>query len=93
MQNRTIPPAINVRKLNPKIDWANASVYVPLAPEPWPAPPDGLARSAGVNAFGIGGLNMHVVLEEFTEASRRLVRVPSPSPGALSVAAVEPART
>jgi acyl transferase domain-containing protein len=78
MQNRIIPPAINIRRLNPKIDWASASVYIPQAPAPWPAPADRRPRAAGVNAFGIGGLNMHVALEEFTEAAKTLVPVMQP---------------
>jgi acyl transferase domain-containing protein/NADP-dependent 3-hydroxy acid dehydrogenase YdfG len=72
MQHEMIPPAINVRELNPNIDWANAPVYVPTAAVAWPKHADGSARRAGVNAFGIGGLNMHCVLDEFTEASRAL---------------------
>ena len=73
IQNATIPPAINIKKLNPKIDWDNVPLYVPTAATPWPAPADGKPRCAGVNAFGIGGLNMHVVVEEFNESSKRLV--------------------
>ena len=78
MQHGTFPPAINVRTLNPKIEWDQSPVYVPTAPSPWPAPADGGPRRAGVNAFGIGGLNMHVVLDEFTESARRLV-APAPA--------------
>jgi acyl transferase domain-containing protein/short-subunit dehydrogenase len=73
MQNEIIPPAINIRELNTNIDWANAPVYVPTTAVAWPKHADGSARRAGVNAFGIGGLNMHCVLDEFTEASRALV--------------------
>ena len=54
------------------IDWANAPVYVPTTAVAWPKHADGTAQRAGVNAFGIGGLNMHCVLDEFTEASRAL---------------------
>ncbi len=73
MQHRMIPPAINIRKLNTNIDWDNAPVFVPTEPSPWPAPENGQPRRAGVNAFGIGGLNMHVVLDEYTESARLLL--------------------
>jgi acyl transferase domain-containing protein/NAD(P)-dependent dehydrogenase (short-subunit alcohol dehydrogenase family) len=73
LRNGTIPPAASVSQLNPKIDWQNVPVYVPLKPQPWPPHADGRPRRAGVNAFGIGGLNMHVIVEEFNESSRRLV--------------------
>jgi len=89
LQHRTIPPAANVTNLNPKIDWARAPVYVPLAPEPWPEPLPGKPRRAGVNAFGIGGLNMHVVVDEFTEDSKRLVRVPVAAPSAQTPAGTD----
>ncbi|QEG35090.1 type I polyketide synthase [Bythopirellula goksoeyrii] len=72
MRAGVIPPAINIQHLNPKIDWETAPIYVPTAAAPWSAPADGSPRLAGINAFGIGGLNMHVAIEEFTEASRKL---------------------
>ena len=71
MQHRTIPPAINISQLNPKIDWKSAPYYVPTSPAAWEAPAAGQPRRAAVNAFGIGGLNMHVVLDEFAESARR----------------------
>ena len=70
LQHRTFVPAVNVRELNPKIDWENAPFFIPRETMPWPEQPDGTPRRAAVNAFGIGGLNMHVVLEEFTEQRR-----------------------
>jgi len=81
MHHGMIPPAINITELNPKIDWANVPVYVPREPTPWPAPADGKPRRAGVNAFGIGGLNMHVVLDQYTEAARQLVHAPDRTAG------------
>ncbi len=71
MQHRTIPPAINVATLNPKVNWQTAPYYVPRAAVPWEAPADGGPRRAAVNAFGIGGLNMHVVVDEFNETYHR----------------------
>jgi acyl transferase domain-containing protein/NAD(P)-dependent dehydrogenase (short-subunit alcohol dehydrogenase family) len=73
MHHGIVPPAINIQQLNSKIDWDNQPVYVPRQPTPWPAPADGKPRRAGVNAFGIGGLNMHVVLDQYTESARQLV--------------------
>ncbi|MCG8587652.1 MAG: SDR family NAD(P)-dependent oxidoreductase, partial [Pirellulales bacterium] len=70
MQNKTVPPAINVNRLNPKIPWDDVPVYVPMEATRWDPPADGQPRRAGVNAFGIGGLNMHIVLEQFDESTR-----------------------
>ncbi|PAY17920.1 hypothetical protein CKO51_18050 [Rhodopirellula sp. SM50] len=65
MRHQTIAPAVNVRQLNRSIDWGSLPFYVPMQAEHWPEPADGMPRRAAVNAFGIGGLNVHVVLEEF----------------------------
>ncbi len=80
IQHQTIPPAINIRTLNPKIDWQSAPYYVPTTPTAWETPAGGQPRRAAVNAFGIGGLNMHVVLDEFTESARALVKKKSSTP-------------
>lgn len=66
LERETIPPVINVEKLNPKIDWDEAPLCVPTEAIAWPKPAAGKPRRAGVNAFGIGGLNVHVVLESPT---------------------------
>ena len=47
MQHGVIPPAINVRNLNPKIDWDNVPVYVPLAPAPGPPRQTGVRAAPG----------------------------------------------
>jgi len=69
LQHRIIPPAINVKTPNPKVPWESIPFYTPCRAECWPLPEDGRPRRAGVNAFGLGGLNMHVVVDEF-DASR-----------------------
>ncbi|MEU6083786.1 beta-ketoacyl synthase N-terminal-like domain-containing protein [Streptomyces sp. NPDC047108] len=46
---------------------------------PWETGPGAPVRRAGVNAFGFGGINAHVVLEEApTAASRRPAGAPAP---------------
>lgn len=81
MQNRTFAPAANIQSLNSKINWEQAPIYVPLKSAPWPKQPNGLPRRAAVNAFGIGGLNVHLVLEEFTEDRRDELRTEYATPG------------
>ena len=67
MQNGIVPPAINCHRLNPEIDWQRAPFFVPTRELAWPAGANGHPRRAGVNSFGIGGLNVHVVLDEFPQ--------------------------
>ncbi len=71
MRHQTVPPAVNCRHLNPEIDWNRAPFFVPTSELAWPSPAGGLARRAAINSFGIGGLNVHVVLDEFPEESPR----------------------
>ncbi len=71
LRHRLFPPAINVNSLNRNFDWDSAPVAIPRQLGPWPAQEDGSPRRAGINAFGLGGLNMHVVLDEFLPAVNR----------------------
>jgi len=82
MQRQTYPAAINIRSLNNKIDWQKAPYFIPQQNAHWDAPAPGQPRRAAVNAFGIGGLNMHVVLDEFTESAKQLVATPPARPDA-----------
>ena len=63
MNNRQIPPSINMSEPNPGVDWATSPFYVNTELRDWPAHP-GRPRRAGVSSFGIGGTNAHLVLEE-----------------------------
>ncbi|APC40563.1 type I polyketide synthase [Clostridium estertheticum] len=66
LENKTIPYTINYNKLNtnPNIDFDNSPFYVASEkPIEWKCNNLNPLR-AGVNAFGFGGTNVHVVLEE-----------------------------
>ncbi|MCA9039522.1 MAG: polyketide synthase dehydratase domain-containing protein [Planctomycetaceae bacterium] len=65
IQNKTLPPAINCQTVSPKTDWDSIPFVVQQQAEPWSEQPDGSPRMAGVDAFGIGGVNTHVVVEEY----------------------------
>ena len=75
LQHGVVPPLAGCRRLNPQIDWEKAPLFAPTTALEWPAPADGLPRRAGVNAFGIGGMNVHVVLDEFRPDRPRAARV------------------
>ncbi|UED87322.1 non-ribosomal peptide synthetase/type I polyketide synthase [Streptomyces profundus] len=62
LKHGVIPPQINLRTVNPRITADGPPFRIPLEATPWP-PHRGPAR-AGVNAFGFGGTNAHVLLEE-----------------------------
>jgi amino acid adenylation domain-containing protein len=61
LSRATLPPLAQFETPNPNIDFANSPFYVNRELTPWQS--DG-PRRAGVSAFGVGGVNAHVVLEE-----------------------------
>ncbi|WP_406369678.1 acyltransferase domain-containing protein [Streptomyces sp. NBC_00647] len=58
----TIPPAVNCPEPNPEIDWSSTPFFVNTGTRTWLA--EGGPRRAGVSAFGIGGTNAHVIVEQ-----------------------------
>ncbi|MBO9533988.1 MAG: acyltransferase domain-containing protein [Solirubrobacteraceae bacterium] len=64
-----IPPSLNFSEPNPHIKFDENHLSVVTEPTEWPRY-SGVAR-AGVSAFGFGGTNAHVVLEESTDRNRR----------------------
>ena len=56
-----IPPSLHFENPNPKIDFANSPFYVPTQLTKWTCPGP---RRAAISAFGIGGTNTEVIIEE-----------------------------
>ena len=56
------PPTLNFKAPNPKFDLENSPFFVNANRKKWNA--DGQPRRAGVSAFGVGGTNAHVILEQ-----------------------------
>ncbi len=61
LRAKTLPGLLHFESLNPNIESAGSPFRFSGETSPWPA--DG-PRRAGVSAFGVGGVNAHVVLEE-----------------------------
>ncbi|GAB4194989.1 MAG: hypothetical protein OHK0022_11410 [Roseiflexaceae bacterium] len=62
LHHRQLPPHLNFEQTSPDIDLAASPFFVNTELRPWPTGP--APRRAGVNSFGLGGTNAHVVLEE-----------------------------
>jgi len=62
MENRIIPPNIHFKKPNPNIPFDELNLEVPVEPIIWDNEKNGSVYG-GVNNFGFGGANVHVVLE------------------------------
>ncbi|MFI9273249.1 type I polyketide synthase [Kitasatospora sp. NPDC052896] len=62
LEHQAIPPNLHFENPNPLIDFTTSPFYVPTTLTPWPH--TGSPRRAAVSAFGVGGTNAHVILEE-----------------------------
>ncbi|WP_428243749.1 SDR family NAD(P)-dependent oxidoreductase [Gynuella sp.] len=73
VKNGALPASLNYQRLNPNIRLSgDTPFYVVQHSQSWPLPPSNQAaqpRRAGVSAFGFGGANAHVVLEQFADSS------------------------
>ncbi len=61
LRDRVLPPTLHFTTPNPHIDFAASPFFVNARGAPWTSD---APRLAGVSAFGVGGTNAHVVLEE-----------------------------
>jgi len=64
LHEKVLPPSINFERPNPNVDFSRSPFFVNTTLRPWECS-NGRARCAGVSAFGFGGTNFHVVLEEY----------------------------
>jgi len=62
LKHGKIPPSLNFRNPNPKIDFAASPFFVNTQCRDWPAGDH--PRRAAVNSLGLGGTNAFVVLEQ-----------------------------
>jgi acyl transferase domain-containing protein len=62
LQHELIPPLLNFQSPNPKINFAESPFYPVTQATEWKRGDQ--PRRAGVSAFGVGGTNAHVIVEE-----------------------------
>src|SRR5450432_3096891 len=62
LKHGKIPPSLHFRTPSPHIDFEKLKLRVPTVLEPFPNGTE--ERIAGVNSFGFGGANAHVILAE-----------------------------
>jgi len=96
LHNAQLPPSIHFNSPNPAIDFANSPFFVNTSLRSWERSAT-QRRHAGVSSFGIGGTNIHMILEDRPPEtntapgrSRQLLLLSARTPAALtrSVAAL-----
>ncbi len=64
LNQKELPPSINFDRPNPHFDFSSAPFYINTELKPWEVK-QGEVRRAAVSAFGFGGTNFHIVMEEY----------------------------
>lgn len=65
IENKQLPASLHYRTPNPEADFAGTSLFVNAGLRDWEASQSTRARRGAVNSFGIGGTNVHVIVEEY----------------------------
>ncbi|CAF0931479.1 unnamed protein product [Adineta steineri] len=65
MHHRTIPPNMHFTSLNPNIEAQRYNLHVVQHSVPFPLGNDIDSIAMGINSFGIGGNNVHAIVEEY----------------------------
>jgi amino acid adenylation domain-containing protein len=62
MKHRQIPPSLNYKNPNPEIDFEHSPFFVNTQLREWET--NGEPLRAGLSSFGVGGTNVHLILEQ-----------------------------
>lgn len=82
LQNELIPPSLNFTQPNPRIGLGSSPFYVAAQPVEWKR--GETPRRAGISSFGLGGTNVHILIEE---APPRAASAPATGPQLLVLSA------
>ena len=85
VHHRQIPPSLNFETPNPHIDFTASNLRVVTKLEPWPEPKK--PAVGGASAFGWGGTNCHVVVEEANRGAANLLPLSADNSGILKAKA------
>jgi acyl transferase domain-containing protein len=67
LEHSVIPANLHIQTLNPHIRFGNTPLFIPTKACPWIS--RNSPRLAGISSFGIGGTNVHIIIEEFPKAA------------------------
>ncbi|NBU09302.1 MAG: type I polyketide synthase, partial [Proteobacteria bacterium] len=71
LRHNTLPPVANFQKASDKIPLDQSPFRALTKSQPWEKRPDGRPRRAAINGFGFGGINAHVLIEEWCGQEER----------------------
>lgn len=62
LQHEALPPSLHLHEPNPQVPWSRLALQVPTTLTPWPK--GERPRTAGISAFGLSGINAHLIVQE-----------------------------
>jgi acyl transferase domain-containing protein/aryl carrier-like protein len=65
LRHRTFAPTLHADPVNPNLDLARTRFALQHSPAPWHSD---VPRRAGISSFGAGGVNAHVIVEEYPQS-------------------------
>lgn len=77
LHHKVLPPTLNVQKPAEALEIENTHFYINSETRPWFRRSSEDTRKAAVSAFGFGGTNFHIVLEEYVSDSQPYQRLQS----------------
>lgn len=82
LRHNTLPPVANFKQASSQIPLAESPFRALTESRPWPKRSDGRPRRAALNGFGFGGINAHVLIEEWTGKPEAVASKTRTVPGA-----------
>jgi acyl transferase domain-containing protein/3-hydroxymyristoyl/3-hydroxydecanoyl-(acyl carrier protein) dehydratase len=70
LHHKTLPPSLNFKQPPASSPLIDSPFRVQVDAAPWPRRTGGTPRRAAVSAFGFGGINAHVLVEEWLDDSK-----------------------
>jgi acyl transferase domain-containing protein/NAD(P)-dependent dehydrogenase (short-subunit alcohol dehydrogenase family) len=74
LHHKVLPPTIKVKTAHPHLKLEQSPFYLNTATRPW-IRGQNHKRRAGISAFGFGGSNFHLTVEEYTGPGQRPARI------------------
>jgi acyl transferase domain-containing protein/3-hydroxymyristoyl/3-hydroxydecanoyl-(acyl carrier protein) dehydratase len=65
LKHRVLPPTANQTRVSPRLQLDTSPFRILKSPEPWRLRASGEPRRAALSGFGFGGINAHVLIEEW----------------------------
>jgi acyl transferase domain-containing protein/surfactin synthase thioesterase subunit/ubiquinone/menaquinone biosynthesis C-methylase UbiE len=80
LEHRLLVPSLHAERLNPHIEFHSTPFRVQKTLADWKPPRAGMPLCVGISSFGAGGVNTHLIVEEYSqEKLGRRVEISPPS--------------